>query len=61
MSYFILFLQNYMEIPQIKQLSENVTEIKSQLATQIRADFEDAFQVGNHLGYECIFSNNREI
>jgi len=34
----------YMSIPQIKQLSDKVGEIKAELATQIRADFEEAFQ-----------------
>lgn len=34
---------NYTDIPQIKQLGEQVKEIQASLATQITADFHDAF------------------
>ncbi|XP_049767266.1 vacuolar protein sorting-associated protein 53 homolog [Schistocerca cancellata] len=38
---------NYMDIPQIKQLAEQVNKIHLELATQITADFRDAFSGPN--------------
>lgn len=34
---------NYMDIPQIKQLSDQVKQIQVELADQISADFREAF------------------
>ncbi|KAK3774031.1 hypothetical protein RRG08_030113 [Elysia crispata] len=36
--------EKYMEIPQIKQLSDRVKQIQTELGNQITADFEEAFQ-----------------
>ncbi|XP_034947406.1 vacuolar protein sorting-associated protein 53 homolog [Chelonus insularis] len=41
------FFSNYMDIPQIKQLSDEVRQMEIQLAQQITADFKEAFSGQN--------------
>ena len=41
------YFSNYMDIPQIKQLSDEVNKIEIELAQQITSDFKEAFSGQN--------------
>ncbi|KAK0180845.1 hypothetical protein PV327_003183 [Microctonus hyperodae] len=45
------YFSSYMDIPQIKQLSDEVNQIEIELAQQITSDFKEAFSGQNHKNF----------